>query len=101
MKSIAKTIGAIAMVTGLSLSAANAPAEGREGGNGGTVLMCRKANGKTTYELTDIYEARTRGITPALGAPNLDPKEKLRPILREFAKRSPIRAALYLSWLNS
>jgi len=77
-------------------------ASGREGGNGGTILECVNSDGKTTsVEFTDIYEARTRGMSPSMGSITLSPTQKVKEILQAFALRSPIRAALYLKWLDS
>lgn len=53
---------------------------------GGDILVCTTGVG-TTYELLDLYEARTRGWTVDLGDPSLSVDQKLELALNRFETR--------------
>lgn len=74
---------------------------GREAGNGGDALVCRKGESITSVQFFDVYEGKRRGLGLSLGKPEVPPKEKVRMLLEKFAQISPNRARIYLKWLET
>lgn len=69
-------------------------------GNGGDVMLCKKADGLfKAIELLDYYEAKTlRGMKIDLGSNKLTPIEKVQYALKRIEKFSPRRYLKYRDW---
>jgi hypothetical protein len=76
---------------------------GKEAGNGGNVVTCRKADHSlTSIEMLDYYEARVfRGISVSMGDASFDYKQKIDLVLDRLAKSDPGRAERYRGWAKS
>jgi len=65
-----------------------------EVGGGGSGIRCQK-DAHSYFEVLDIYEARKRGMPPALGAKHLSVPEKLEIAFARLERLSPVRANRY------
>jgi hypothetical protein len=82
--------------------APSAWAGGASGGNGGDVVVCRRAGKIRSIELLDYFEARVqRKLSQDLGPNSLSVAEKVNRIIDRLAVLSPIRAESYRKAANA
>ena len=83
------------------LPLASHAAGGSTAGNGGDIVVCPNVPGQPEYRLLDFYEMDFYDKkTPLLPAEPAAPEEKVRLVIQDIARQSPLRGEAYIDELN-